>query len=98
MKHDENEHWWLVEDGKGQVGYEPVVYLMIIIDTTPLDEKNDTTRQEGHTKRTDGTNIGGEMGQDRDRKRRIQRQWLMESRGTPTIYVEPPLSGRQFLN
>ena len=20
MKHDDNEHWWLVEDGKGQVG------------------------------------------------------------------------------
>ena len=19
MKHDENEHWWLLEDGKGQV-------------------------------------------------------------------------------
>ena len=24
MKHDDNEHWWLVEDGKGHVGYVPV--------------------------------------------------------------------------
>ena len=32
MKHDENEHWSLVEDGKGQVGYAPVAYLMIIED------------------------------------------------------------------
>ena len=32
MKHDDNEHWWLREDGKGQVGYVPSAYLMIIID------------------------------------------------------------------
>ncbi len=32
MTHDENEHWWLVEDGKGHVGYVPVAsYLLIII-------------------------------------------------------------------
>ena len=23
MKHDDNEHWWLTEDGKGPVGYVP---------------------------------------------------------------------------
>ena len=23
MKHDDNEHWWLAEDGNGQVGYVP---------------------------------------------------------------------------
>ena len=27
MKNDDNENWWLVEDGKGQVGYVPVAYL-----------------------------------------------------------------------
>ena len=34
MEHEENKHWWLVEDGNGQVGYVPVTYIMIIIDET----------------------------------------------------------------
>ena len=38
MKHDDNEHWWLVEDGKAQVGYVPAAYLMIIIDETRQEE------------------------------------------------------------
>ena len=57
MKNDDNEHWWLVEDGKGQVGYVPVAYVMIIIDETLQEEESDTTRKEGHEKTTDGTNI-----------------------------------------
>ena len=52
MKHDDNEHWWLVEDGKGQVGYVPVAYLMIIMDETRQEEESDTTRKDGHEKRT----------------------------------------------
>ena len=67
MKNDDNEHWWLVEDGKGQVGYVPAAYLMIIIDETRQEEENDTNRKEGHEKRTDGTKMGGEMGQDGER-------------------------------
>ena len=46
MKHDENEHWWLVEAGKGQVGYVPAAYLMIIIDETRQEEESDTNRKE----------------------------------------------------
>ena len=64
MKHDDNEHWWLVEDRRGQVGYVPAAYLMLIIDETRQEEENDTNRKDGHEKRTYGTNIGGEMGQD----------------------------------
>ena len=62
MKHDDNEHWWLVEDGKGQVGYVPAAYLMIIIDETRQEEESDTERKERHEK------IGGEMGQDGERR------------------------------
>ena len=62
MNHDDNEHWWLVEDGKGQVVYVPVAYL--IIDDTLREEESDTTRKEGREKWTDGTKIGGEMGQN----------------------------------
>ncbi len=27
MKNNDNEHWWLVEDGNGQVGYVPAEYI-----------------------------------------------------------------------
>ena len=64
MKYDDNKHCWLVENGKGQVGYVPAAYLMIIMDETRQEEESDTERKEVHEKRTDGTNIGGEMGQD----------------------------------
>ena len=70
MKHDDNEHWWLVEDGEGQVGYVPAGYLMIIIDETRQEEESDTDRKEGHEKRTDGTKTGGEMGQDEQRRKK----------------------------
>ena len=49
------------------MGYVPAAYLMIIIDATLPEEKNDITMKEGHEKRTDGTKIGGEMGGDGDR-------------------------------
>ena len=70
MKHDDNEHWWLVEGGKGQAGYVLAAYLMIIIDETREEEENDTNRKDGHEKRTDGTKVGGEMGQDGERRKK----------------------------
>ena len=53
MMHEENEHWWLVEDGKGQVGYVSVAYLMIIIDETHQEEESDTNRKEGQLRKGD---------------------------------------------
>ena len=70
MNHDDNEHWWLVEDGNGQVGYVPAGYLMIIIDETRPEEESDTDRKEGQEKRTNGTKTGGEMGQDGQRRKK----------------------------
>ena len=46
MKHDDNDHWWLAENGKGQVGYVPAAYLMSIIDETLQEEDSGTTREE----------------------------------------------------
>ncbi len=46
----------------------PVAYLLIIIYETLQEEESDTTRKEGHEKRTDGTKIGGQMGQDGERR------------------------------
>ena len=53
MKHDDNDHWWLEENGRGQVGYVPASYLMIIIDDTLQEEDSDTTRKEGQGKGTE---------------------------------------------
>ena len=54
----------------GQVGYVPAAYLMIIVDETHQEEENDTDRRDGHERRTDGTKIGGEMGQDGERRKK----------------------------
>ena len=70
MKHDNNEHWWQVEDGKGQVEYVPAAYLMIIIYETHQEEENDTNRRDGHERRADGTKIGEEMGQYGERRKK----------------------------
>ena len=69
MTNEDNKHWWLAEDGKGQVGYVPVTYLKIIIDVTRQEEESDTARKEGYGMKTDGTKIGGEIRQDGERRK-----------------------------
>ena len=84
MEHDENESWWLAEDVNGQVGYVPAAYLMIILDETQQEEES---RKEGHDKRTDGTKIGGEMGQDGERRKSYSAAVIDGCERTSTIYV-----------
>ena len=43
-------------------------YRMIILDETLHEEECDKTRKEGHDKRTDGTKMGVDMGQDGERR------------------------------
>ena len=87
MKHVDNEHWWLVEYVNRQVGYVPVAYLMIIIDETLQEEESDTTRKEGHEKRTDGTKIRGEMGQDGERRQKYSAAVIDGIKRNSTRYV-----------
>ena len=87
MKHDDNDHWWLAENGKGQVGYVPAAYLMIIIDETLQEEDSDTTRKEGQGKGTDGTKIGGEMGQHGERRKTYSAAVIGGFKRNSTIYV-----------
>ena len=47
MEHDDNESWWLAEDVKGQVGYVPAAYLMIILDETLHEEERRTRKEDG---------------------------------------------------
>ena len=87
MKHDDNDHWWLAENGKGQVGYVPAAYLMIIIDETLQEEDSDITRKEGQGKGTDGTKIGGEMGQHGERRKTYSAAVIDGFKRNSTIYV-----------
>ena len=84
MEHDDNESWWLAEDVKGQVGYVPAAYFMIILDETQHEEES---RKEGHDKRTDGTKIGGEMGHDGERRKSYSAAVIDGCERTSTIYV-----------
>ena len=84
MEHDDNESWWLAEDVKGQVGYVPAAYLMIILDETLHEEES---RKEAHEKRTDGTKIGGEMGLGGERRKSYSAAVIDGCERTSTIYV-----------
>ena len=84
VEHDDNESWWLAGDVKGQVGYVPAAYLMIILDETQHEEES---RKEGHDKKTDGTKIGGEMGQDGERRKSYSAAVIEGCERTSTIYV-----------
>ena len=66
------------------MGYVPAAYLMIILDETQHKEES---RKEGHDKRTDGTKIGGEMGQDGERRKTYSAAVIDGCRRTSTIYV-----------
>ena len=84
MEHDDNESWWLAEDEKGQVGYVPAAYLMIILDETVHEEESG---KEGHDTRTDGTKIGEEKGQDGERRNTYSAAVIDGCERTSTIYV-----------
>ena len=65
MTNEDNEHWWLAEDGKGQVGY-----LKIIRDLTSQEEESDTARKEGYGKKR----LDGRYDRMEKEERRTQRQ------------------------
>ena len=70
LEHEDNEHWWLAEFSKGQVGYVPVSHLMIIMDETIQEEGYDRTRKEVKGKSTDGTKNGGEKRLEGERRKK----------------------------
>ena len=87
LDHEDNEHWWLAEDGKGQVGYVPVSHLMIIMDETIQEEGCDRTRKEVQGKSTDGTNIGGEKRQEGERIKKYSAAVIEGIKRNATTYV-----------
>ena len=87
MEHEDNEHWWLVEDSKGQVGYVPVSHLMIIVDETIQEEGCGRTRKEEQGKSTGGTKIGEERGQDGGRRKTYSAAVIDGIKRNSTTYV-----------
>ena len=87
MTNEDSEQWWLAEDGKGQVGYVPATYLKIMRDVTRQEEESDTARKEGYGKKTDGTKIGGEMGQDGERRKTYSAAVIEGFKRNSAIYV-----------
>ena len=80
-------NWWLAEDGKGQVGYVPATYLKIIRDVTRQEEESDTAGKEGYGKKTDGSKIGGDMGQDGERRKTYSAAVIEGFKRNSAIYV-----------
>ena len=58
-EHAENEHWRLVEDRHGQVGYAPAAFLVVILDTTAEEEESGATKK-GQEDSTEENRIGQE--------------------------------------
>ena len=46
-EHTENEHWRLVEDRHGQVGYAPAAFLVVVLDTTAEEEEGTRGQYRG---------------------------------------------------
>ena len=67
-EHAENEHWRLVEDRNGQVGYAPAAFLMVILDTTAEEEESSATNK-GQENSTEENQIGGWVGQEGERRK-----------------------------
>ena len=84
--HAENEHWRLVEDRHGEVGYAPAAFLVVILDTTAGEEENDATKK-GQVNSTEENRIGGRIGQEGERSKSYSAAVIDGKKRKDTIYV-----------
>ena len=84
--HAENEHWRLVEDRHGQVGYAPAAFLVVILDATAGEEENDATKK-GQVNSTEENRIGGRIGQEGERRKSYSAAVIDGKKRKDTIYV-----------
>ena len=82
----ENEHWRLVEDRNGQVGYAPAAFLMVILDTTAEEEESSATKK-GQENSTDENQIGGWVGQEGERRKSYSAAVIDGIKRNSRIYV-----------
>ena len=81
-QHAENEHWSLVEDRNGEVGYAPAGFLVVILDTTAEEQESDATNK-GQENSTEENRIG----QEGERRKRYSAAVIDGIKRNTTIYV-----------
>ena len=81
-QHADNEHWSLVEDINGQVGYAPAGFLLVILDTTAEEQESDATKK-GQENNTEENRIG----QEEERRKSYSAAVIDGIKRNTTIYV-----------
>ena len=84
--HAENEHWRLVKDRNGQVGYAPAAFLVVILDTTAEEEESDATKK-GQEDSTEENHIAGWIGQEGERRKSSSAAVIEGIKRNSRIYV-----------
>ena len=85
-EHADNEHWRLVEDRNGQVGYAPAAFLVVILDTTAEEGESDATKK-GQENSTEENRIGGWIGQEGERRKSYSAAVIDDIKRNYRIYV-----------
>ena len=84
--HAEHEHWRLVEDIRGEVGYAPAAFLVVILVTTAGEEENDAAKKE-QVNSTEENRIGGRIGQEGERRKSYSAAVIDGKKRKDRIYV-----------
>ena len=85
-EHAENQHWRLVEDRHGQVGYAPAAFLVVILATRAEEEESDATKK-GQESSTEENQIGGWIGQEIERRKSYSAAMIDGIKRNSRIYV-----------
>ena len=81
-QHADNDHWSLVEDRNGEVGYAPAGFLVVILDTTAEEQESDATKK-GQENSTEENRIG----QEGERRKSYSAAVIDGIKRNSTIYV-----------
>ena len=84
-QHAENEHWSLVEDRNGEVGYAPAGFLVVILDTTA--EEHETEESDATKKGQENSTEENRIGQEGERRKSYSAAVIDGIKRTTTIYV-----------
>ena len=82
-QHAENEHWSLVEDRNGQVGYAPAGFLVVFLDMTAEEKESDATKkgQDNSTGKEENR-----IGQEGERRKSYSAEVVDGIKRNTTIY------------